>query len=233
MYNSNMKKVIFGIFAHPDDESFGPCGTFLTATRAGADLHLITLTLGEAGMNPNSVTDLAKVREREWHKAGRLMGAKSMHFLGYADSKLDNTDLVEAGHQLQNIITTILDGYHDPVEVSFVTSDLNGISGHIDHIVAARAASWVYYRRKATDNRFKEISYAVIPSTYFATINTDWLFMEPGRRPDEINRTIDARRYRDEIIAIMRCHRTQKHDYETHILRRGDTLGLEYFIVRN
>ena len=45
-----MKRVIFGIFAHPDDEAFGPSGTLLMETKAGTELHLITLTLGEAGI---------------------------------------------------------------------------------------------------------------------------------------------------------------------------------------
>ena len=42
MYTEHMKKIIFGIFAHPDDEAFGPSGTLLLETRSGTELHLIT-----------------------------------------------------------------------------------------------------------------------------------------------------------------------------------------------
>ena len=32
-----MNKIIFGIFAHPDDEAFGPSGALLKAVREGAE----------------------------------------------------------------------------------------------------------------------------------------------------------------------------------------------------
>ena len=37
----------------------------------------------------------------------------------------------------------------EPVEVEVITLDPNGLTGHIDHIVAARSASFVYFRLKA------------------------------------------------------------------------------------
>lgn len=44
-----MRKILLGIFAHPDDEALGPVGTLLREVRDGAELHLITLTAGQAG----------------------------------------------------------------------------------------------------------------------------------------------------------------------------------------
>ena len=64
-----MKKVIFGIFAHPDDESFGPSGTLLKLRRSGYDLHLIVLTDGEAGVNPDGIENLGEVRLQEWRRS--------------------------------------------------------------------------------------------------------------------------------------------------------------------
>lgn len=227
-----MKKIIFGIFAHPDDEAFGPSGTLLLETRAGSELHLITLTDGGAGTNPDNLADLGTVRLEEWHRAGELMGAASMHHLGYQDGKLNNDDMLAASEQIINLVRLVLGETSEDVEVEFMTSDLNGISGHIDHIVAARAACFVFYTLKAAGLPLTRIRLACIPYDDFPAVNTNWLFMEPGRRPEEIDEVSDARSVREEIIAIMRTHHTQRGDGEMHIKQRGDRLGMNYFIVK-
>lgn len=226
-----MTKIIFGVFAHPDDEAFGPSGYFVQQVHDGAELHLTTLTLGDAGANPDNHNDLAIVREHEWRRGGALIGATKMHFLGYLDGKLNNQDLIDAGQKIYKIIATRLKTAPEDAEVEVVTSDLNGISGHIDHIVAARAATWAYYRLKDSDSRIKRIKYSCIPREMAPKANTEWLYMEAGRTDDEINETVDARHYQDEIIAIMRTHHTQREDGEAHISQRGDDLGLYYFVV--
>lgn len=227
-----MKKVLFGIFAHPDDEAFGPSGTLLMETEAGTELHLISLTLGDAGTNPDNVPDLAAVRQEEWHRAGELMGARSQQHLGYKDGTLCNLDMIEAGTKLVAIVQEYVASAPDDIEVEFMTSDLNGISGHIDHIVAARAASWAFHTLKANDTRLSRIRYACIPNEWLPEPNVNWLYMEAGRRAEEIDEVIDARDHRDEIIEIMRAHHSQRGDGETHIKNRGERLGLNHFIVR-
>lgn len=225
-----MKKVIFGIFAHPDDEAFGPSGTFIKEVQEGAELHLITLTLGDAGMNPDGHKNLAEIRAQEWRRGGELMGATSMHFLGFKDGCLCNASMIEAGKKLVELIAEITKNTDDAM-IEFITNDLNGISGHIDHIVAARAASWAFYTLKVRDSRLARIRYACLPRSEFPAMNIDWLYMEPGRGDDEIDEVVDAREYRDRIIEVMRAHHTQRKDGETHIRTRGETLGMNYFTV--
>ncbi len=227
-----MKKIIFGIFAHPDDEAFGPCGTLLMETRAGTELHLITLTIGEAGTNPDNHPDLGDVRLNEWKTAGKLLGASSMHFLGYRDGQLNNQTMIEAGHKIIELVTKVLKSNDKNTAVEFITMDLNGISGHIDHIVAARAACWAFYRLKANDTRLTRIRLSCIPDTTVPTANTNWLYMESGRNNDEIGEVIDARHLRDDIITIMRTHHTQRGDGESHIERLKENIGLNYFTIK-
>lgn len=228
-----MKKLIFGIFAHPDDEAFGPSGTLLLETRAGTELHLITLTSGDSGMNPDNHHDLSAVRLKEWRTGGELIGAHAMHYLGYKDSQLCNYTMIEASQRIIELVSEVLASEPASTEVEFMTSDLNGISGHIDHIVAARAACYVFYQLKSRDPRLIRIRLACIPAAQLPETSIDWLYMEPGRKPDEIGEVIDARSCRNEIIAIMRAHHTQRDDCETHLKRRGDQLGLNYFIVKS
>jgi LmbE family N-acetylglucosaminyl deacetylase len=226
------RKVIFGIFAHPDDEAFGPSGTFLMETAAGNDVHLVTLTLGDAGTNVDDHPDLAAVREKEWRRAGKLMGAKSMTSLGFHDGQLNNLAMMEIQEKLLALIKKTVADELDDIEIELLSTDTNGISGHIDHIVAGRAAAWVFYRLKEIDPRVTRLRLATVPKSQMPTSNTRWLYMEAGRDELEIGETVDARAYRATIIKSLRAHHSLRLDGENHIKNRGDTIGLNYFIVK-
>jgi LmbE family N-acetylglucosaminyl deacetylase len=227
-----MKKNIFGVFAHPDDEAFGPAGTLLKEVRDGADLHLILLTNGNAGTNPDNLEHLGKERLDEWRRGGKLLGAKSMHYLNYNDGKLNNQAMIEIEKRIIEIVrNTAMD--NDDAQIELMSLDLNGYTGHIDHIVAARAASFAFYTLKKTDPRLARIRYACLPRQLYPIENTDWIFMEPGRAPEEITETVDARDLREDIIEIMRAHHTQRDDCDSAIKSQGENLGLNYFVVKN
>ena len=227
-----MKKIIFGTFAHPDDEAFGPAGTLLLEPEKGAELHLISLTAGGAGTNPDNVPNLATVREKEWREAGHLMSATSMELLGYEDGQLNNQIMIEASQRIIAFVTAKISSSDMDTEIEFMTLDINGYTGHIDHIVAARAACLAFYRLKQSDDRFTRIRLACLPNTLYPTVNTDWIYMEPGRFADEIDETIDARSLRNKILSVMEAHHSQRADAEATIKSQGENLGLNYFIVK-
>lgn len=227
-----MKKIIFAIFAHPDDEAFGPAGTLLSETRNGTELHLILLTSGNAGTNPDNHLDLGAVRLQEWEAAGKLMGAAGMHYLGYKDGQLNNLAMLEASERITHLIASIIEAAPADSEIELLTNDLNGITGHIDHIVAARTACYVFYDMKQRDPRFTRIRLACVPATTLPKSNTNWLYMEAGRTENEINEIVDARHLHDELITIIRTHHTQRGDGEQHIAGHGDNIGLSHFIVK-
>lgn len=226
-----MKKIIFGIFAHPDDEAFGPSGTLMKEIDEGADVHLITFTTGQAGTNPDNHADLGTVREQEWRAAGALMGISSLHVLGYEDGHLDNIIMQAAVAQIDAIITQTLSRYDEPITIELMSIDTNGITGHIDHIVAGRASCLIFYRRKADDSRFTRLRLACLSADQLPAVNIDWLYMEAGRSAEQIGEIVDATSYHDRIVAVMRAHHTQRGDAETHFARRGDRLGINSFIV--
>jgi LmbE family N-acetylglucosaminyl deacetylase len=228
-----MKKIIFGIFAHPDDEAFGPCGTLLLETRAGTELHLVTLTAGENGTNLDNDPDLGSTRLQEWHKAGELLGATSMHHFEYTDGTLSNLSMIEIAKKVENLVKEDLQNETDDVEIEFMSLDSNGLTGHIDHIVAARATCLAFYRLKAQDEKFKRIRLFCLPNNQYGNVNTDWIYMEAGRLPEEIHEIIDAREIKDDIITVMKAHRTQRRDYENQIALLGDALGLNHFIIKS
>lgn len=222
--------MIFGIFAHPDDEAFGPSGYFIQQTRAGAELHLITLTCGENGANPDGHDNLGAVREAEWRRGGELMGVTGHYALRFTDGCLCNLDMLKAAEKIDEIVGQVVDDRDDLV-VEFVSMDFNGITGHLDHIAASRAAALVFYRRKQTDAQFEKMRLITLPPASLSEPNTDWLFMEASRNESEIDEIIDAREFREEIISVMRAHHSQRGDSEMHIKNRGADLGLYYFVT--
>lgn len=228
-----MKKIIFGIFAHPDDEAIGPAGTLLLEAKSGAEIHLISLTAGESGMNPDNHADLGAVRLEEWHRAGSLIGAKTMQHLGYEDGKLDNLSMLEIAEKIEVLVDLTLADAPTDAEIEFMAFDLNGLTGHIDHIVASRAACLAFYRLKQHEERLARIRLFCLPSESYPEQDINWIYMEPGRAKSEIGVTVDARELHSEIVSIIRTHHTQRSDGESHIERSGDMLGLEHFIVKD
>lgn len=224
-----MKKVIFGIFAHPDDEAFGPSGTLLMEKAGGAEVHLICATAGESGMNPDNVANLAETRLQEWRTAGALIGADSMHHLGYEDGALSNSKYLEIAGKIDGIVQRII-GEREDIEIEFMTIDFNGITGHIDHICIARVAAYVYCNLKEQDSRVTRMRLACVSEQDIPTANCRWLYMERGRSQKEIAQTIDASQHLETILKIMHAHHTQREDCEAHLRHMGDRVALNHFL---
>jgi LmbE family N-acetylglucosaminyl deacetylase len=225
-----MKKIIFGIFAHPDDEAFGPSGTLLMEKAAGNEVHLICATAGESGVNPDEHEDLALVRLEEWKKAGALIGADSMHHLGYKDGHLSNIHYHDVANAITEIVHSIVKDKSDDVLIEFMAIDLNGITGHLDHIFMGRVACYVFYTMREKDPRFGRIRLACVPRATVPTANCHWLYMDAGRTEQEIAETIDAREHIDKVYQIMRAHHTQRADGDSHIKRLGDKVAINHFL---
>lgn len=227
-----MKKILFGIFAHPDDEAFGPVATLIKEVENGTELHLITLTAGENGTNPDNLSNLGEVRLQEWHAAGKLIGASSMHHLGYVDGTLNNLNHLEITHKVIEIVNTTVANRED-VEIEFMSLDLNGYTGHIDHIVAGRSACLAFYKLREAGKPMKRIRLACLSRKEIPEVNTSFVFMEPGKMPEEVDETVDGSEYLDKIHEIMRCHHTQRNDYEVVTSYKGAELGINYFVVKD
>jgi LmbE family N-acetylglucosaminyl deacetylase len=139
---------LLAVFAHPDDESFGPGGTLALYARRGVEVHLICATRGELGGAPEELlaghADVAALREQELDCAARQLGLSGVHLLGYRDSGMpgspDNehpralaaAPLDEVAAQVAYLIRQIR-----PQVV--ITFDPMGGYRHPDHIATHRA----------------------------------------------------------------------------------------------
>jgi len=124
-------KRILAVFAHPDDETFGPGGTLLTWAKKGYEIHLLCVTHGENGMN-NTKHHTAHVRERELKKAAKILGIARVEFLDFIDGTIGNHDIPRLREKITAKIRTF-----QPHRI--LTFDLTGVSGHLDHVAVANA----------------------------------------------------------------------------------------------
>jgi LmbE family N-acetylglucosaminyl deacetylase len=126
---------LMGIFAHPDDESFGMAGTLARSTMGGHPTAIVCATRGEVGeiADPTLATpeNLGQVREGELRAACAAVGVHDVSFLDYVDGQLTDADQNEAVgrvvHHLRRFRPAVV-----------VTFSANGGYGHLDHMAIHR-----------------------------------------------------------------------------------------------
>lgn len=215
-----MKKIVFGIFAHPDDEAFGPSASLYAAAQAGTDVHLLLVTDGEQGANPDRAANLGAVRLKEWRKSGELIGATSQKALHYPDGKLCTDNYLAIASKIIQHIQNILESYRQPIQVDFVTFDYQGISGHLDHIAVSMITTYVYVELKKTAKQkitFNHLKYYCLSETVAPEANTTWVYMPAGKQHCHIDETFDFHHTADKKLEIMRSHHSQRTDCDNII----------------
>lgn len=87
---------LLAVFAHPDDESFGPGGTLARYAAAGVDVWLVCGTDGDAGTVDAEMlvnhASTAQLRAAELCCAAQTLGLKGVDWLGYRDSGMAGSD---------------------------------------------------------------------------------------------------------------------------------------------
>lgn len=138
------QKTLLGVFAHPDDESFGPGGTLARYAAEGKQVHVVIGTDGIAGSveDPKHLVShdtLAQVRSTELSNAALALGVTSIWSLPYRDSGMRNTP--ENFHpqalfqQPLEVLTLELVDYIQRLQPDVIlTHDPFGGYGHPDHI---------------------------------------------------------------------------------------------------
>jgi LmbE family N-acetylglucosaminyl deacetylase len=134
---------LLGIFAHPDDESFGPGATLARYAAEGVEVHVLTVTDGAAGdllsSFPPGVSSLADLRHRELQCSVRTLGATAMHTLDYRDSGMSGTPANQDPDCLlqadRDMVVRQLTGAIRAIRPQVViTHDSTGVYFHPDHI---------------------------------------------------------------------------------------------------
>jgi N-acetyl-1-D-myo-inositol-2-amino-2-deoxy-alpha-D-glucopyranoside deacetylase len=204
------------VHAHPDDESIYTGATMAKYAAEGAQVTLVTCTLGELGeIIPPSLAHLAAEKEDRLgeYRIGELaaacaaLGVTDHRFLGgpgrWRDSGMMGTEANDDPRcfwraDLDEAARALLDVIGETRPQALVTYDANGAYGHPDHIQAHRVARRAFELAGATGAEGPEGPEG--PARFYATAAPD-----SGRVTTEI----DAEDYFGRKLAAMRAHATQ------------------------
>jgi len=194
-----------GIFAHPDDDTFGPGGTFARYASLGHDVHILTATSGQAGLSAglSIETTLGEHRKRELKNAFSIMGVNYSRLLDFYDGSLNEHTIPLLKHF---ILEEVLKFEPDVI----IIYERNGISLHLDHIAVTKAVITLYDAGKISPPK---IYYFGLPREVMS------FFGREGGLGDEKRAVIDIKDFLDTKIKAMKAHLSQEKDWKMIIER--------------
>lgn len=214
-----MKKVIVGIFAHPDDESFGPSGTLAKFSKTH-DTYIICVTNGEGGNSNSKNKKLGDIRKKELFKSAKHLGIKDIIFLGFEDGNLCNNIY----HKLAANIETHLKKLKPSTLITF---DQTGISGHIDHITVSLVTTFVFEKLPFV----KKLMYYCNTEELRNEFKDYFIYVPRGYKKKEIHEKIIVEDVWDAKIKAIKEHKSQVSDAKKLLEVYSKYPKIEYFQV--
>lgn len=204
----NGSRRLLCVFAHPDDESYGPGGTIARCALEGAEVFLLMFTCGEAGTIGVSKDipreRLCGLRTEELAAACDALGIAEHRVLGTPDRGVSDID----GSWAVDQIVRDIHKYRPQVLLTF---HHKGISGHADHIAVAR------FLDDAFDRFGDDAGAPVKLYGYGITRRLAELYKRPGIVPLEENEVDAVVEIPDDAmdrkIEAIRRHETQYDFY--------------------
>jgi N-acetylglucosamine malate deacetylase 2 len=197
-----MNRSILLIFAHPDDESFGPSGTSAKYRDLGIPTDLICATRGEVGSRldvPEGV-ETAAAREAELRKAAAIIGIRDIYFLDFIDGQLDQIKPAMITKKIIKIVQKV-----QPEVV--ITFGPDGITGHPDHIAVGKAGTAAFNSLRKKGMGPGKLYYITIPESVLPNAAA----MGIRTRPDkEVTTSIDITKYLDLKTKAVAAHTSQQ-----------------------
>ena len=188
---SQTRRPILAVFAHPDDERvIGPLLSKLA--RDGRETHLVIATDGSKGVRDFAHIPagpaLAAARTKEANCAANRLGVRQLHLLGLPDGGLASFEVLG---KLRSGIAAIIDSLKPAVIITFGPE---GGTGHPDHRLVGDVTTQIVQ----SDARYANIDllYASLPTERLRTAPRA---QKPGQLvPQPVQRCYpsEVRRYR-------------------------------------
>lgn len=214
-----MKKVL-AIFAHPDDEAFGPGGTIALWAQQGIEVHLLCATKGEAGICVDGQI-ASQVRANELESSAKILGIRSIQYLNYLDGEIGNIQMVE----LEKIISQKINEIQPDTLLTF---NLNGVSGHLDHIAVASAVTKSFEKQDIA----QQLYYFTEKKAFSNNVKDYFVYFPPGITEDQADEVIDISSVWDVRVQAMNCHQSQIKDIQWILALQENFNKNELFLVR-
>lgn len=211
---------VIAVFAHPDDESFGPAGTLAKFAKE-RDVYIICITDGGAGENSGDQTrPLAQIRKEELLASAKLLGVKDVFFLDYKDGTLSNNLYHEVAEKVQGLLEKLQPD-------TLITYELRGVSGHIDHVAVSLITTFVFEKL----DFLRELWYFCITEKRRENLKDYFIYFPPGYSDEQISKKIDIGEVWNLKIQAMHKHESQSHDVEKILKAYQDPPKEENFII--
>ena len=178
------------VVAHPDDETFGLGAIAGQFADAGASVHVLCFTHGEASTLNHNDAELHQERAAELRRAADELGLAGVTLLGYPDGHLAEAPAGE----LSAHVTRLADSLGADGLLAF---DETGVTGHPDHQAATRAA-----QRAATAASLPLLAW-VLAEPVADRLRAETGAAFAGQPPDQIDLCVRVDRTRQRRAALL------------------------------
>lgn len=217
------------IFPHPDDESFGPAGAMFRQKRTGHEVHLLTLTHGEATKQRFRLgvdkKEMATIRYREMQCVEKRLGLDSMEVLDFPDDQLREMD----PRILENAIQQRIENIKPDILVSY---PVHGISGFHDHLVMHAVIKRLYLEMKDRGADYlRRLAFMTVPDSGSDSFQGDHFRLIQSRE-ESIDCIVPLSvEDRKALSDALDCYETyQEVIQKTNVLNKiGDRIHFEFF----
>lgn len=194
-------KTIVGIFAHPDDESFGPGGTLAQLAKEN-DVYVICVTGGDAGQNGRKGTtrSLSAIRRDELKLASKILGIKKRFCLKFEDGTLSNNLYHDIAGEIEKIIKRLKPDI-------LITFEPRGLSGHIDHITVSMVTTFVFKKNPWIKTL---MYYCILDKRREKYLDDYFIYFPEGYPLNQIDKVVNTSKTFDQKIEAIKAHKSQK-----------------------
>lgn len=223
-----MKQHVVGIFAHPDDEAFGPAGTLTQFAQEGYNVSLICVTNGDSkpefrkGKYKKDVSiDLTEVRKQELLASADILGIENVYFLNYPDGMLCNNLYHDIAKKIEELLA--------PLEPKILmTFEPRGLTGHIDHIVVSMITTYIFHRSAYA----KELWYYCFKKDWKSLEDNYFIYDPPGYTHSELDRIVEITPQWEKKKQALHAHQSQMYEIEHTIELFAQYPKKECFIIQ-
>lgn len=209
------KLSLLAIFAHPEDEVFGPAGTLAKYVSEGVQVSLVTATRATKPISDVIILSDDECNDRDRSCACRTSGVRRACFLGYQPGELDKVDPTMVVDQLVRLIREIR-----PQVI--VTYGVHGFVDDKDHQVISRATT-AAFRDSGDATKFphhfreglgpyapQKLYYCVLPASFISR----WQIQGLSAVPDErVTTVLDVSSHNQAMSKALFCQRSGSTDF--------------------
>lgn len=217
-------KILY-IFPHPDDESFGPAPAMHAQLRQGHEVHLLTLTKGEATKQRFRLgvdkEQMGVVRFREMQCVEKVLGLTGMTVLDLPDGELKRMNPID----IEKVIEEQIHMLRPDILITYA---VHGISGFHDHLVTHAVVKRVFCKLKSEQHSYPR---RLALFTRMGDVVKDGKFRLEASSDDEIDfveicNDIDMQKFREALD----CYETYQEIIEASKVKEVTTREVPFEI---